>query len=88
MLPKAEAIEERITKASEAMDRDPKLKGAKAIAYFGASYDRLIARRRGRPTSNSRGRHNKKLLVPQDKSLRDYLLMLYTSRRSPNLEAI
>jgi len=88
MPPKAEAIKERIAKASEAMDRDPKLKGAKAVAYFGAPYDRLMARRRGRPVSNSRGGHNKKLSVPQDESLRDYLLMLYTSGRSPNLEAI
>ena len=88
MPPKAEAIEERIAKASEAMDRDPKLKGAKAAAHFGAPYDRLIARRRGRPISNSRGRHNKKLLALQDESLRDYLLMLYTSGRSPNLEVI
>jgi hypothetical protein len=88
MPPKAEAIEERIAKASEAMDRDPRLKGTKAAAHFGAPYDRLMARRRGRPASNSRGGHNKKLSVPQDESLRDYLLMLYTSGRSPNLEAI
>ena len=63
MPPKAEAMEERITKASEAMDRDPRLKGTKAAAYFGAPYDRLMARQRGRPASNSRGRYNKKLLV-------------------------
>jgi hypothetical protein len=44
MPPKAEAIEERIAKASEAIDRDPRLKGTKAAAHFGAPYDRLMAR--------------------------------------------
>ena len=88
MPPKSEAIEERIARASEAMDQDPRLRGTKAAVQFVVPYDRLMARRRGRPASNSRGGHNKKLSVPQDKSLRDYLLMLYTSGRSPNLEII
>ena len=88
MPPKSEAIEERIARASEAMDQDPRLRGTKAIVQFVVPYNRLIARQRGRPASNSRGRHNKKLLVPQDKSLRDYLLMLYISGQSPNLEII
>jgi hypothetical protein len=39
MPPKAEAIEERIAKASKAMDRDPRLKETKAIAHFGAPYN-------------------------------------------------
>jgi hypothetical protein len=39
MPPKAEAIKERITKASEAMDRDPRLKEIKAAAHFRAPYN-------------------------------------------------
>jgi hypothetical protein len=88
MPPKAEAIKERITKASKAIDRDPRLKRTKAAAHFGAPYNQLMARRRGHPASNSRGEYNKKLSVLQNKSLRDYLLILYTSGQSPNLEAI
>jgi hypothetical protein len=85
---KAERIEDRIAQASKAIDSDPKLKGTRAAAKFGAPYERLIARRRGRPASNTQGGHNKKLSAPQDESLKDYCLMLYTSRRNPNLEAI
>jgi hypothetical protein len=88
MPPKAESAKDRITKASEAIDKDPTLKGTKAVAKFRAPYDRLMARRRGRPLSNTRGGHNKKLSAPQDASLKDYCLMLYASRRSPNLDTI
>ncbi|PMD59978.1 uncharacterized protein K444DRAFT_722905 [Hyaloscypha bicolor E] len=70
------------------MDQDPRLRGTKATVQFVVLYDRLMARRRGRPASNSRSGYNKKLSVLQDKSLRDYLLILYTSGRSPNLEII
>jgi hypothetical protein len=88
MPPKSEAIKERIARASEAMDQDPRLRGTKAIVQFVVPYNRLMARRRGRPTSNSRGGYNKKLSVLQDESLRDYLLIFYISGRSPNLEII
>jgi hypothetical protein len=88
MPPKSEAIKERIARASEAMDQDPRLRETKAIVQFVVPYNRLMARQRGRPASNSQGRHNKKLLVPQDEFLRDYLLILYMSGQSPNLEII
>jgi hypothetical protein len=88
MPPKSEAIKERIARASEAMDQDPRLRETKAAVQFIVPYNRLMARRRGYPASNSRGGYNKKLLVLQDKSLRDYLLMLYIFGRSPNLEII
>jgi hypothetical protein len=41
---KSYAIEERVIKASKAMDNDPTLKGTAAAAKFGAPYDRLMAR--------------------------------------------
>jgi hypothetical protein len=63
ILPKSEAIEERIARASEAMDQDPRLRGTKATVQFVVPYNRLMARQRGRPASNSRGGYNKKLLV-------------------------
>ena len=88
MPPKTDDIEDRITRASEAIDNDPTLKGTKAAAKFQAPYDRLIAWRRGRPASYTRGRHNKKLSTPQDSSLKDYCLMLYVSRCNPNLDVI
>ena len=88
MPPKTDDIEDRIARASEAIDKDPTLKGTKAAAKFQALYDRLIARRRGRPASYTWGRHNKKLSTPQDSSLKDYCLMLYASRRNPNLDTI
>jgi hypothetical protein len=59
------------------MDKDLKLGGTKVVAKFNALYDRLMARRRGRPASYTRGGYNKKLLAPQDSSLKDYCLMLY-----------
>lgn len=61
---KGELIKEAVTKASQAMDADPKLKGTAAAAKFIALYHRLMACRRGRPASNSRGGHNKKLSAP------------------------
>jgi hypothetical protein len=88
MPPKSREIEERISKASEAMDNDPFLKGKAAALQFRAPYHRLMARRRGRPASHTRGGHNKKLLAPQDHALKDYILMLHASGRSANLEAI
>jgi hypothetical protein len=88
MPPASREIETRIANACEAMDNDPKLKGMAAAARFGAPYDRLMACQRGRPPSHTRGGHNKKLLVPQDDSLKDYILMLYHSGHSANLEAI
>jgi hypothetical protein len=88
MPPVSHEIETRIANACEAMDNDPKLKGIAAAARFGAPYYRLMARRRGRPPSHTRGGHNKKLLVPQDNLLKDCILMLYHSSHSVNLEAI
>ena len=49
---------------------------------------RLMARRRGRPASNMRGGHNKKLDVPQDQALRDYLIMLAGAGIEANLAKI
>jgi hypothetical protein len=85
---KVELIEEKVIQASKAMDKDPTLKGTKAAAKFRAPYDRLMARRRGRPASNTRGGHNKKLSGPQDESLKDYIFMLWASSRVANREAI
>jgi hypothetical protein len=61
---KGELIEEAVIKASQAMDADPKLTGTAATAKFQAPYHRLMARRRGRLVSNTRGGHNKKLAAP------------------------
>jgi hypothetical protein len=47
---KSYAIKKRVIKASKAIDNNPTLKGTVAAAKFGASYNRLIARRRGRVT--------------------------------------
>jgi hypothetical protein len=76
MPPKSRDIEERVAKASAAMDKDPRLKGTKAASQFGAPYDRLMARWRGRLASHMRGGTNKKLSEPKDKALKEYILML------------
>ena len=47
-----------------------------------------MARRRGRPASNTRGGHNKKLDVPQDQALRDYLMMLAGAGTEANLAKV
>jgi hypothetical protein len=88
MPPKSLDVEVAISKASEAMDKDPKLKGTKAALRYGAPYDRLIRRRQGRRASNTRGGHNKKLSVPQDGALKDYIMMLYSAGTSANLDEI
>lgn len=80
--------EESITKALEAMDNDPTLKGTVAAAKFSAPYQRLMARRRGRPASSTRGGHNTKLSEPADKALKDYLLMLFHAGTSANMEVV
>ena len=75
-------------KAMAAMDANPRLKGTTAAQQFGASYDRLMAYQRGRPASNTRGGHNKKLDVPQDQALRDYLMMLAGAGTEANLAEV
>jgi hypothetical protein len=76
MPPKSRDIEERVAKASAAMDKDPRLKGTKAASQFEAPYDWLMARRCGRPASHSRGGTNKKLSESEDEALKEYILML------------
>ena len=88
MPPKRSDIEERITKASQAMDADRHLKGTKAAARFGAPYQRLMARRKGRPASNTRGGHNKKLAEPEDEALKDYILMLQYTGHGANIQEV
>jgi hypothetical protein len=63
MPPASHKIEARIAKAYKAIDNNPKLKGIATTIQFGALYYRLIARRRGRPPSYTRGRYNKKLFI-------------------------
>jgi len=81
-------IETAIAEASAAMDLDPSLKGTVAAREFGANYTRLMARRRGRPASNTRGGHNKKLTTPQDSAVKEYLLFLHALGTSPNREVL
>jgi hypothetical protein len=88
MPPKVDSIENAIQMASAAMDADPHLKGTDAAKKYRAIYQRLMARRWGRPVSNTRGGHNKKLENPQDHTVQDYLLMLYHAGTSANLEAL
>jgi len=49
MPPKVDSIENAIQMASAAMDADPYLKGTDAAKKYGAIYQRLMARRWGRP---------------------------------------
>ena len=70
------------------MDEDPTLSGKAAACKYHASYYQLLARRRGRPPSNSRGGHNKKLSLPQDSALIDYLTLLYHAGTPANLEQV
>ncbi|OCK99339.1 uncharacterized protein K441DRAFT_673656 [Cenococcum geophilum 1.58] len=88
MPPKIDYAEAAVQKAMAAMDANPRLKGTTAAQQFGAPYDRLMARRRGRPASNTRGGHNKKLDVPQDQALRDYLMMLAGAGTEANLAEV
>jgi len=86
MPPKDAEIEARIADASRALDLDPKLKVAAAVRQFGAPYERLLWRRKGRPPSSSRGGHLKKLVEPQDGALKSYLLMLYGCGSPANID--
>ncbi len=62
--PKANSIEIAIQNASAAIDADPTLQGTDAAKQYNAIYQRLMARRRGRPSSSTRGGHNQKLQDP------------------------
>lgn len=42
----------------------------------------------GRPASYIRGGHNKKLAEPEDKALREYMMMLHGTGKSANLETL
>jgi hypothetical protein len=55
MLAKSYAIEERVIKAFKAIDNNLTLKGIVVAAKFKALYNRLMAWRRGRLLSHSRG---------------------------------
>jgi hypothetical protein len=78
MLPKSRDIEERVAKASIAMNEDSRLKGIKAASQFGAPYNRLMACRRGRPASCTRGGTNKSSLNPKTKLLKSIFLCFNT----------
>ena len=88
MPPKIDYAEAAVQKAMAAMDANPRLKGTTAAQQFGAPYNRLIAHQRGRLVSNTRGGHNKKLNVPQDQALRDYLIMLAGAGTEANLAEV
>jgi hypothetical protein len=51
-------------------------------------YHCLMAQRRGQPTSNTRGGHNKKLSAPQDYALKDYIFMLHGANTNANMTEI
>jgi hypothetical protein len=85
---KRDLIKEKIQKALKAIDRDPRYRGTQAALDFVVPYHRLMARRRGRPISNTRGGHNKKLSAPQDYALKDYIFMLYGANTNANTTEI
>jgi hypothetical protein len=88
MPPKADSIEIAMQNASAAMDADPTLKGTDVAKQYNAIYQRLMAQRRGRSSSSSRGGHNQKLEDPQNHAVQDYLTMLYHASTSANLKAL
>ena len=47
-----------------------------------------MARQRGRPASNTREEHNKKLDISQNDVLKDYLILLHNLGTSPNREVL
>jgi hypothetical protein len=88
MPPQADSIEITIQMASAAMDAGPTLKGANAAKQYNAIYSRLMAQRRGRPASSTRGGHNEKLQDPQNYAIKDYLTMIHYASTSANLKAL
>lgn len=84
----SEQIENAISMASEAMDEDPKLTGKEASRRFNAIYSRLMARRRGQTRSNKRGGHNKKLNIPQQQALLDYIDLMFTAGTPINMQEV
>ena len=80
--------ESAIEKASLAMDENPELKGSVAARRFEAPYARLMARRRGRPPSSSRGGLNKKLTEPANDALLDYIETMAYAGTPLNLETV
>jgi hypothetical protein len=88
MLPRADSIKIDIQNASAVMDADPTLKRTDAAKQHNAIYQWLIARRRGRPLSSTKGGYNKKLQDSQNYTMQDYLIILYYTGTSANLEAL
>jgi hypothetical protein len=81
-------IEDAIAKASNAMDKDPKLNAKEAARRHSAIYTRLLARRKGRKPSSSRGGHNKNVTAPQDGALLDYIETMFYAGTALNQESL
>jgi hypothetical protein len=84
----ADSTEIAIQMTSAVMDADPILKGTDAAKQHNAIYSRLMAWRRVRPLSSTRGGHNQKLQDPQTNAVKDYLTMLHYTDTSANLGAL
>jgi hypothetical protein len=87
MPPKIDYTEAAVQKVMAAIDANPWLKGTTAVQQFGAPYNQLIAHQRGRPASNTREGHNKKLNIPQNQALRDYPIILTGAGTEANVNS-
>lgn len=62
------------------------MKILKAARITRVIYSRVYRRVKGVPDGSSRGGHNKKLVEPKDRALKDYLLMCFHIGRSAGLD--
>lgn len=87
-MPASREVEDRIQEAIRHLQLNPVVKKKAAAAQFNVPYERLRMRINGRPASHTRGGHNKKLTMPEDKALVEYLMLLHGIGKSANLETL
>jgi hypothetical protein len=86
MSPADQHEEEKVQNALDLICQNPGMTASEAARQTRAAYHRLTRRLNGIPRSSSRGGHNKKLNEPEDRALRDYLLMCHSMGRGASIE--
>jgi len=88
MPPKQDHEEIKVQKVLELLKNNPGMTRREACHISRAVYGRVTYRLQGIRGSYTRGRHNKKLVVPQSEALKDHIEMCYAMGRFTNIEVV
>ena len=88
MPPSDQYEEDKVQKCLALLRENPSMPVAQAARQTRALYGRVVRRLQGIPRSSSRGGHNKRLNIPEDNILKEYLLMYYSIGRGAGVDNI